>query len=256
MAQARFRFVGELNDHLPRERRDRWFDHVVSGAPSLKDTIEALGVPHPEVDVILVDGRPAPFQAALVDGAEIEVIPSGIRTDVERALRLSPEPQIVARFVLDGHLGGLAALLRMLGFDTWWTGQANDEELAARSAEEDRTLLTRDRGLLKRAIVRRGRFVRALHPMEQAKEIVERFDLREQAQPFTRCLRCNELLRAALPAQIADAVPRGVHERHADFRACPGCGRVYWAGSHHTRMSARVVELLRPSAAMGPPRLE
>jgi uncharacterized protein len=244
MPRARFRFVGELNDHLARERRDRWFDHDFSGAPSLKDTIEALGVPHPEVDVILVGGRPASFEAALVDGNEVEVIPSGIRPDVDPAFRLSPEPQVVARFVLDGHLGGLAAILRMLGFDTWWDKEADDENLATRSAAEDRTLLTRDRGLLKRGIVRRGRFVRALHPMEQGREIVERFDLREQARPFTRCLRCNALLEPAHKAQIAHAVPRGVHERHAEFSACPGCGRVYWAGTHHTRMSVRVAQLL------------
>ncbi|HYX93221.1 MAG TPA: Mut7-C RNAse domain-containing protein [Myxococcaceae bacterium] len=247
MARARFRFVGELNDHLPRERRDQWFDHEVRGAPSMKDTIEALGVPHPEVDLILVDGRPAPFEAALQEGVEVEVFPSGIASAVAPTQRLSPEPQPVARFVLDGHLGGLAGLLRMLGFDTWWSSAAHDEELATRSAHEDRTLLTRDRGLLKRSLVRRGRFVRALDPMDQAREILERFDLRQQARPFTRCLRCNAVLEPAQAEQIAQAVPRGVHQRHAKFHACPGCGRVYWAGSHHTRMKGRVAELLRRS---------
>src|SRR5919198_4796275 len=130
MARARFRFVGELNDHLPRERRDQWFDHEVRGAPSLKDTIEALGVPHPEVDLILVDGRPVPFEAAFPDGAEIEVLPPGIRSDIEPELHLWPEPQVVARLALDGHLGPLPAILRMLGFDTWWEGEGPDDELA------------------------------------------------------------------------------------------------------------------------------
>lgn len=249
---ARFRFHGALADHLPRERRGVWFEIPFHGAPSLKDAIEALGPPHPEVDLIVVDGAPASFEAHLADGARVEVFPLGEGPEVAPSARLAPRALPMPRFVLDGHLGALAALLRMLGIDVVWERDAEDEDLARQSASEDRTLLSRDRGLLKRGIVRRGWFVRARYPMEQGREIVERFELWAHARPFSRCLRCNALLGEATPEQVA-ALPARVRERHREFRACPACGRVYWSGTHHARMNERVATLLSAQNATSIP---
>jgi uncharacterized protein with PIN domain len=95
---------------------------------------------------------------------------------------------------VDGHLGRLAAYLRVLGFDTWYRNHAADRELAERADRDDRVLLTRDRGLLKRSLVRRGYFVRSDQPTEQLAEVALRFGLDRSARPFGRCLRCNGVL--------------------------------------------------------------
>jgi uncharacterized protein len=233
LSSARVRFHGELADHLTRERRGVWFEHAFSGTPSLKDVIESLGPPHPEIGRVVMNGTKVGLDERLVPNAEVEVFPLVIAVSDR-----------VPRFLLDGHLGALAGLMRMLGIDTEWRNEATDDWLASRSILEDRVLLTRDRGLLKRGNVQCARFVRARLPMEQAREVVGRFGLVPHARPFTRCLRCNTELRAASPEEIA-GVPERVRERNAEFRACPSCHRVYWSGSHHARMIQRAERLLK-----------
>lgn len=213
-----------------------------TGHPAVKDVIESVGVPHPEVDLVLIDGEAAPLTAPLHDGAQIDVFPA--REGPPGLTRLLPPLQAVPRFVLDGHLGRLASLLRMLGFDTLWERNPADPALAEVSAQEDRVLLTRDLGLLKRSVVRRGAFVRATQHLAQGREVVHRFELRGKEHPFTRCLRCNGFLHET-PAAAAQVPPR-VLERHDRFFSCAGCGQVYWAGTHHDRMRGVVAELLTP----------
>ena len=211
-----------------------------SGAPALKDVIESIGVPHPEIDLVLVDGRAASLDAAMHEGAHLEVFPAGAGPPGH--VRLLPPPQDVPRFVLDGHLGRLMSLLRMLGFDSTWERDPTDEALAEISAREDRTLLTRDLGLLKRSLVRRGAFVRSTLHLAQGREVVERFALRGKEKPFSRCLNCNGSLREAPDA--ATRVPPRVLERHDHFFVCQSCDRIYWAGTHHERMKDVIADLL------------
>jgi uncharacterized protein with PIN domain len=209
----------------------------------VKDTIEALGVPHAEVDLVLADGESVDFSWVLRDGARVSVYPVFESIDIGPLSRVRPEPLRETRFVLDGHLGRLAAYLRMMGFDVRWRNPCGDEELARISAGERRILLTRDRGLLKRSAVTHGYWVREMEPKRQAEEVLRRFDLLRSVAPFRRCLRCNELLQPIRKALVLDRLPPRVREQHDEFVHCVSCERVYWRGSHHRRMERLLAEV-------------
>ena len=244
MPTATFRFYEELNDFLPAGRRGRAFEHRFDGTPSVKDQVEALGVPHTEVDLILVDGEPVGFDHLLCGGERVAVYPVFETLDIAPVARLRPEPLRVPRFVLDVHLKTLARRLRMLGFDALWPGDVPDERLASISIEDQRILLTRDRGLLKRRKIARGYCPRSAQPAAQVREVLRRFDLGRLARPFSRCIACNGLLVPAAPEEIEGQVPRDIVQRHDRFARCPACGRVYWPGSHFRRMRTLVDDLL------------
>lgn len=240
MKCALVRFYAELNDFLPPERRQVAFRHFFYGQPSVKDIIESLGVPHTEVDLILINGESADFSRRVQDGDRVSVYPVFESIDISPVLKIRPAPLREIRFVLDTHLGKLALYLRMLGFDALYRNDFSDEELASISAREHRILLSRDRGLLKRSEVTRGYCVRANDPFEQLEEVLRRFDLDRKIQPFERCLHCNQLLEPALKEEVEDRLPPGVRELYDEFCLCPGCGRVYWEGTHFKRMEGFV----------------
>lgn len=245
-----FRFYAELNDFLPASRRQRAFEHSFNGAPAVKDTIEALGVPHTEVDLILVDGAPVGFDHLLQDGDRVSVYPPFVTLDLGDIQRLQPENLRSARFVLDIHLGKLAGYLRMLGVDALYRNDYADETLAEISMRETRVLLTRDRGLLKRSAVTYGYCVRSTRPREQLVEVVRRYDLQREAQPFSRCIRCNGLLLSVAKEAIVDDLPPTARRVYHVFRRCRDCGQIYWRGSHFGRMQ-RFVEGVLEDAGMG-----
>ncbi len=247
MSRATFRFYSELNDFLAPACRQRGFDHEFSGRVSIKDMIESLGVPHTEVELILAGGLSVDFQYIVRNGDSISVYPAFEALDIHPLLRLRPEPLREPRFLLDAHLGRLAAYLRLLGLDSAYRNDFTDEELARRSAAEQRILLTRDRGLLKRSEVTRGYCVRSDSPREQAREVVERFDLRRAIAPFRRCLSCNGLLQPVGKNEVWDRLPPGTRERFDEFYRCPGCGKIFWPGSHYARLQALVAEFLSPA---------
>ncbi len=240
--QAVFRFYGELNDFLPPERRQRAFLHRFELSAPVKDMIEGLGVPHPEVDLILANGRSVDFTYLVQDGDRISVYPMFESLDITPLVRVRPRPLRRPRFVLDTHLGRLAGYLRMLGFDALYRNNYDDHELAAISAAEHRILLTRDAGLLKHGVVTHGYWLRSTDARRQLVEVVRRFDLWRQIDPFTRCMRCNVPLEAASGEDLA-AVPQEARRRYQEFRRCPGCGRVYWQGSHYQRMQSWIQAL-------------
>lgn len=241
---ATFRFYGDLNDFLAREHRHRDLRYAFFGTPSVKDAVEALGVPHPEVALLLVNGEPAAFEYRLGDGDRVGVYPGFASLPLSPLLTVIREPPQL-RFVLDGHLGRLAAKLRMLGFDAQWTQDPPDDELARISAEEQRVLLTREVGLLKRGNVTWGAFVRSTAVTEQLVEVGRRYGLQRFAAPFTRCLRCNGALVEVEKAEIEAELPPRVREGQQDFRRCVQCGRLYWRGTHFRRMEQAITDLLR-----------
>jgi uncharacterized protein with PIN domain len=241
--QAWFRFYAELNDFLPRERRGGDALYAFDGTPSVKDAIESQGVPHVEVDLILVDGVSVGFGHPLRDGARVSVYPVFETLDVAELVRLRPAPLRVPRFACDVHLGKLARRLRLLGFDTLYRNDWDDADLAAVCAAERRCLLTRDIGLLKRNEVDRGYWLRATDPGLQIREVIGRLDLRRAARPFTRCLVCNGELGPVAKEEILGELPPRTRRDFEEFRSCAGCGRNYWCGSHFDRL-ARVVEHL------------
>jgi len=233
---ARFRFYAELNDFLPPPRRQRSFAHSFELSGSVKDMIESLGVPHPEVDLILANGQSVDFSYLVKDGDRISVYPVFETLDITPLVRLRPHPLRETRFVLDVHLGRLASYLRMLGFDTLYRNDYDDPELAHISSSQNRILLTRDRGLLKRSIVTHGYCLRQTNPREQLLEVLRRFDLFRAIHPFNRCLRCNGRLEPVDKAAVVDHLPAKVEKYYDDFRRCRSCGQIYWKGSHYERM--------------------
>ncbi len=255
MAWATVVLHGDLNDFpLPHRRRAVVHPRVAVvhrrfiGRPAVKDLLEALGVPHPEIAAITVNGAPAGFDHRLDDGARVEVWPAAeaAASGLVPVLPAAPEDSADPRFVVDAHLGRLAAYLRMLGFDTWYRNDADDDQLAAVAAAERRILLTRDRGLLKRSLVRRGAYLRSDQPVEQLVEVALRFGLVDRWRPFGRCLRCNTLLIPVSREEVLHRLQPLTRIYYDDFRRCPGCGAIFWKGSHHARME-RLVDRVRAS---------
>jgi uncharacterized protein with PIN domain len=247
MPSAHFRFYEELNDFLPPTRRKVRFEHRFSGQPAVKDLIEAVGVPHTEVDLILINGRSVDFSAPIVDGARISVYPVFEALDITPLLRVRARPLRTSRFVLDIHLGRLARYLRLLGFDTWYRNDYEDAELARISKSANRILLTRDRGLLKRSAVTHGYYVREGDARRQAQEVLARFHLYRAARPFARCLNCNGEVKAVDKAWIVDCLEPKTRRYFDQFWRCEGCQRLYWQDSHYERMR-RLAQVLLEDA--------
>ena len=230
MVTAHFRFDASLNDFLPRPRRHTEISCVCARAATVKHMIEALGVPHTEVTTVLVNGESCGFDRLLHEGDRVEAYPPAAACQA-----LPPGPP---RFIADAHLGGLARMLRMAGFDTLYDNDADDAQIAALSAQQERIVLTRDRDLLKRRIIKHGCYVRALKASTQFADVFARFGLQPHARPFTLCLHCNAPLRARDWDSVQARLPPAVRASHRQFQACDSCQRVYWKGSHWVRMCA------------------
>lgn len=248
--RAEFRFYEELNDFLPAELRKTAFTYSFTGRPSVKDTIEAIGVPHTEVDLILVDGRSVGFGHRLRGGERVAVYPVFEGIDISPVTRLRPKPLRITRFVLDVHLGTLARYLRLVGFDSLWRNDLDDCTIIDLSVRERRIILTRDRGILRHGRVTHGYWLRATDPLQQLEEVVRALDLAHRLRPFTRCMECNGPLRAVSPEEAAPQVPPQVAATQRQFMRCDGCGRIYWAGSHQPQLEA-VVARARAAAKRG-----
>ncbi len=230
MATARFRFHGVLGVFLARSFREAEFEYSCARAASLKNAIEALGVPHTEAGRLTVNGEPATLQRTIRDGDVIEVFPPA-----------EENPGSDPVFLADAHLGALARFLRMLGFDTLHDQALADAEIRRIAWDEGRIVLTRDRELLKCREIARGCYVHAIKPEAQLREVAARYALAGRARPFTLCLHCNLPLAPFDKAAAAQRVPEKVLLLHATFTHCAGCDRVYWPGSHYERMRAALV---------------
>jgi hypothetical protein len=241
MPQASFRFYSELNDFLPAQRRQVSFCCRFDTGQSVKHLVEALGVPHPEVGLILVNGKSVGWGYLVKEGDRVSVYPILVSIDIASLVQLQPQPWHGPCFVLDAHLGRLAVYLRMLGFDTLYRNDYADEELARVSSDEKRILLTRDRGLLKRGLVTQGYCLRETDPLAQLAEVVRRFDLTRRATPYWRCLRCNGELTPVDKEAIWNRVSERTRQYYHEFRICTGCDRIYWRGSHVEHMQ-RLIE--------------
>ena len=231
---VRFRFHGELNFFVEPARRNSEFTAPVGSTDTLKHAVESLGAPHTEIGRILINGETAAWSRQLREGDLVEVFPHSV-----------PIGLAEYRFVLDGHLGRLAAYLRMIGFDAWYHHAADDAMLAQVSSRENRLLLTRDVGLLRRNEVERGYLVRSAAPLEQLRELWERYALGAHVRPFTRCMVCNGELRPAASEEVKDVLPPRIRETKAEFSRCVNCGRVFWRGSHYARMLGWIEGLAR-----------
>jgi uncharacterized protein with PIN domain len=236
---ARFRIHGELSELVlagqPLER-------AVDGTSTVKHFVEELGIPHTEYGKVRVNGVPSHGGHRVQDGDVVDVYPA-------------EQPALVSepRFILDVHLGTLARYLRLLGFDATYDNHASDDDLLARAAAEVRTLLTRDRGLLRRRVVTDARLVRGTDPLEQLIDLVRRLRLGAWIRPYTRCTTCNGVLVPARRVDVAPLVQPGTLRDHEKFAACAACGKVYWEGAHHARISG-VIAAARAANTVSPGR--
>lgn len=249
MVQVTLRFYEELSDFLPTEKKKQDFSVAFPLARSVKDLIESLGVPHVEVDLILVNGKTKTFDYLVADGDRISVYPIFERLDITSATKLRPEPLRRSRFIIDVHLKTLAKRLRLLGFDSLYDQKFDDIELARISENQRRILLTRDRQLLMRKNVSRGLFIRNTKPALQLIEVAERLDLTAQLKPFTRCTECNGEIHPVSLDSVVDLLPRGVQSWCREFHRCGNCGKVYWKGSHYVTLTNYVESFLHGNAA-------
>jgi len=240
--RASFRFYAELNDHLPPEQQYRTLEKAFFVSSAVKDLIESFGVPHTEVDLILANGRSVDFSYQVQNGDRVAVYPVFESFDLTGEQRLRPQPLRNPKFILDVHLGKLAAYLRMLGFDAAYGRSLTDDRLAHISRDEHRILLTRDRGLLKRGAITHGYWVRETNSRRQFAEVIHRFHLARAIHPFTRCMACNGVLASISKTQAQSLVPDHSLEPYEEFHRCEQCGRVYWKGSHYARMRRWIEE--------------
>jgi uncharacterized protein with PIN domain len=213
----------------------------------VKDVIESCGIPHPEVNVILVDRHAVGFDHTLTSNVEIDVFPVGNCDPHLKEKRL--QVSCISMFVTDGHLGKLTRYLRLLGFDVAYDQQADDRQLLEVMTRENRALLTRDRRLLMHAIVQHGYCPRSQNADEQTIEVIRRFNLSDSITPFTRCLRCNEKLQQVAKANVIEKLEPLTKIYYEQFRRCTGCGQIYWPGSHFEKLQKRI-ELIQ-SRLMG-----
>jgi len=245
MAVAEFRFYEELNDFLLPTRRKRTFTYSCAERATVKNAIEALGVPHTEVEIILVNGRSVDFSYLIKDSDRVAVYPQFESIDVTPLLRVREKPLRQPRFIADAHLGGLAKYLRLVGFDTLYRNDLHDVEVARIAAFERRIVLSRDRDLLMHRAITHGCYVRAMKPLQQLEEVLSRLDLCRSIQPFTRCLCCNRPLEPIDKEALAERLPPDTLSYYNEFRTCWQCDRIYWPGSHYRRLQQVIDQALR-----------
>ena len=249
MIHATFTFYGDLNDLLPAAQRQMPLPFALDGPTAVKHPIESLGVPHPEVELIAVSGEAVDFSYLVQPDDRVAVYPAtwitaeALPPNITLIPLRPPLPQPV-RFVLDTHLGQLATYLRVFGCDTLYRNDYDDLTLAHISAAEDRLLLTRDRGLLKRKLVVYGHCVRHPDPAIQVVDVLRRYVRRADLHLWRRCLRCNGQLVAVAKAAVLEQLEPKTRRYYDEFYQCTQCGQVYWQGSHVARMAELIQQVM------------
>ncbi|MEJ2545732.1 MAG: Mut7-C RNAse domain-containing protein [Calditrichaceae bacterium] len=237
------RFYEELNDFLPKEKRKKDYEYLFTGNPSIKDVIEAIGVPHPEVDLIIVNGISVDFQYNIQPGDRVSVYPVFELIDISPIYRLRPGPLRETKFILDVNIGKLVSKLRMLGFDSLYQNNFDDIEIINIAASQTRIILTRDQGLLKNKKVTRGYWVRNTNPKKQTEEIIRKFDLFTKIKPFSICMVCNDIIEPIEKKLVIHSIPAKVKKHFEEFYQCNGCKKVYWKGTHYIKMQKEIDSL-------------
>ncbi len=245
MLQITVRFYAELNDFLPPAQRGKEFQVFIEPHRTIRNILTNYNIPTDQIDLVLHNGSSAAFDAELHEGDHVSYYPVFESFDISDICTLRSSPLRIPRFICDVHLGKLASLLRMLGFDTSYKADATDIELLNSSLDERRALLSKDRELLHHESLQRGYKVHSCQPRQQLIEIMTRFDLCEMINPFCRCICCNMLLESIPKEDIVHRLPPRVQEYYQEFYYCRQCDHVYWKGSHYERMNEYIENLIR-----------
>ena len=246
MALIKFTFHDHLKRLLHRDLREPvFFEHTLERKASIKDVVESLGVPHPVVGMLTVNCQEVDFNYILQDNDTVNVTPLRPPVDPFSPTLLRPVPLTRLGFAADVNVGRLALLLRMLGFDTVYENNLRSSRLAEIAHHENRILLTRDTTLLRRKIVMHGYLPHSQVPEEQAQEVIELYDISNQAKPLSRCLPCNGMLVPIDKEKIIDRLEPLTKKYYNIFHICPDCNRIYWPGSHQQKLVAAVDRILK-----------
>lgn len=242
--QFTFRFYAELNDFLSDDWKNKPFTYSLKTPVTVREAIESLNVPLSEVDLILINSKPVELHQSLRENDYISVYPMFESFDISPLAKTRKKPLRTTRFILDAHLGKLAKYLRMLGFNTLYRNDFEDDDIIAIALKEKRIILTRDKPLLKSKDVQHGYYVRATEKHEQLIEVVRKFDLYNQFKSFTRCMTCNAELIPKEKKEVIDKIDADTARIFSEFFYCPECDKVFWKGSHFERMEELILSLL------------
>lgn len=234
--QADFRFYEELNDFLPIGKRKKKFTYLFNGIQTVKDAIEAIGVPHVEVDLILVNGESINFKYRIKQDDQISVYPVFELLNINNLTHLRKKPLRNTKFVLDVHLGKLARFLRLLGFDTLYQNNYSDPQIIEISVSNKRIILTRDLGILKNEKVTRGYWLRSQDSKQQLYEVLKKFDLYSKIDIFSRCMACNGTIKRIKKENVLSLLEPKTLIFYTKFFQCCSCRKVYWEGSHYKKL--------------------
>ncbi len=238
------RFYGNLKALLYQNHNQGKLKHILPEPTSVKDLIESCGVPHTEPDLILVNSKPVGFDHLIEGGERVSVYPFFHSFQHHSDGFLQPRGLNHPLFLVDVNLGKLARYLRLAGFDTSYSNDADDTGLIEQMIQEKRVLVTRDRKLLMHKVVTLGYLPRSDNAQIQLKEVLSRFDLFDKIKPYSRCINCNGLLRNVQKEEVFDQLEPLTKNHYEHFSKCGGCGQVYWAGSHRFRLPGSLKKIL------------
>jgi len=241
---AFIRFYEELNDFLPFHQVKKDLPFRFYNRPAVKDAIESFGVPHTEVDLILINGESAGFDCRIDDRDRISVYPKFETLDIASLSRLSGRPLRTIRFILDVHLGKLSRYLRLCGFDTLYDNAYEDHQIVQLASQQKRIILTRDIGILKHGDVQHGYWIRSDQPHQQVREVIRRFDLKDQVNLFSRCLECNGEIVPVSKDSVKHLLQEETLKYYDSFYQCTQCKKIYWKGSHYQHMIEQIHHIL------------
>lgn len=235
MITVTLRLHGDLMDLVRGGGQRLASDTVIRRIPeptSAKDAIEALGIPHCEIGRIASGGKSLALAARIDDGADLTVFPAPPRT--------LDDP----RFICDQHLGKLARLLRIMGFDVAFGAGWNQPGVARRAVVGRRVLLSRGRAILMRSEISAGLLIRSDCADDQAVEVMRRFRLAGSVRLFGRCGLCNGRLAAVAKQQVAPRIPTRTARWLDEYYLCRDCDQLYWEGTHVAALRDRIAALI------------
>lgn len=248
MLTIQMKLNGNLQELVPRTWRvassgpaETCVVRTLAHPTTVKDFLEAIGIPHCEIGSVLADGNPLELDTLLNRDTQLVVDP---------VAPWIPDP---LRFICDQHLGSLTRLLRIMGFDTAYGQEWKEPEIARKALNQDRVVLSRNRRLLKRKTLPKAMLIRSHQTDVQVTEVLRRFDLAEKIAPFSRCPHCNGTVAPVPKEKVRDDIPPRTRVWLDDFYQCAGCRQLYWEGTHVTTLKRRI-ETMRQAAKQPPSR--